>query len=205
MTDPGSAADHLRVIRNLMERATVYRLISAPTALVGGIISLAASLFLFWHPPAKRTSYLLLWLAVLLVTAGANSLFIRWEAKKRNAPVYSPAFRHALFAILPAATSGVAVGALSLQWSYFCPGVFWSLFYGLALLATRPYGPRSMQILAWFFFVTGICSILFLNQSRLDDVRVAAGFMALTFGLYHLIYGILVGRETRFRLSRSTP
>ena len=36
MNERLAAEEHLRVIRSLMERATVYRAISAPTALVGG-------------------------------------------------------------------------------------------------------------------------------------------------------------------------
>jgi hypothetical protein len=40
MTDPEVAADHLKIIRSLMQRATVYRAISAPAAIFGGIIAL---------------------------------------------------------------------------------------------------------------------------------------------------------------------
>ncbi len=35
------AADHLKTIRALMERATVYRAISAPTAFAGGVLTLS--------------------------------------------------------------------------------------------------------------------------------------------------------------------
>ena len=37
------AEEDLRVIRSLMERATVYRAISAPTALVAGLLSIFAA------------------------------------------------------------------------------------------------------------------------------------------------------------------
>ena len=40
MTEPAEAREQLRVIRSLMERATIYRSISAPTALIGGLLSL---------------------------------------------------------------------------------------------------------------------------------------------------------------------
>lgn len=207
MTDPdsASAAEHLRVIRNLMERATVYRFISAPVALAGGIATLAASLFQFWQTPDRGVPCLLPWFAALALTIAANAFFMRREARKRQAPLYSPAFRHGLSAILPALTSGLLAGSLSLHWSHFGPGALWSLFYGLALLATRPYAPRSMQILAWFFFVTGLGSLFLIPLPQLDHVRAGSVFMAATFGLYHVAYGLLVGRDTRFRLSRRAP
>ena len=41
MDERQRAEEHLRVIRTLMERATIYRAISAPTALAGGLIALA--------------------------------------------------------------------------------------------------------------------------------------------------------------------
>ena len=43
MDERKRAEEHLRVIRSLMERATIYRAISAPTALVGSILALALS------------------------------------------------------------------------------------------------------------------------------------------------------------------
>lgn len=38
-----AAEEHLRVIRELMERATVYRAVSAPAALFCGLIALSVS------------------------------------------------------------------------------------------------------------------------------------------------------------------
>ena len=46
MNEPARAEAHLRVIRSLMERATVYRAISTPTALVGCVLALGAATLL---------------------------------------------------------------------------------------------------------------------------------------------------------------
>jgi len=43
MNERSRGEEHLRVIRSLMERATIYRAISAPTALLGGLLALATS------------------------------------------------------------------------------------------------------------------------------------------------------------------
>ena len=42
------AEEHLRVIRSLMEKATIYRALSAPAALVGGLLTISASAYLMW-------------------------------------------------------------------------------------------------------------------------------------------------------------
>ena len=43
MSDRESAEENLRVIRSLMERVTTYRAISAPSALVAGLLSTVAA------------------------------------------------------------------------------------------------------------------------------------------------------------------
>jgi len=125
------------------------------------------------------------------------------DARRRSAPVFSAASKHALISTLPALLAGLGVGALSLRWSYLHPGAFWCLFYGLALLATRAYSPPSMQRLAWLFFFTGLFSLIFLPDDEPRSPESGALFMAFTFGLFHLAYGVLVGSKTRFRLSGS--
>ncbi len=40
MATHSEAEEHLRVIRSLMERGTIYRAISAPVALAGGLCSI---------------------------------------------------------------------------------------------------------------------------------------------------------------------
>jgi hypothetical protein len=61
---PTEAEEHLRVIRSLMEKATIYRAISAPTAFVGGLASLlfGGSLFFRWRPlPSGHEEHLFEW------------------------------------------------------------------------------------------------------------------------------------------------
>jgi hypothetical protein len=46
------ALENLRIIRSLMEKAHIYRAVSAPAALTGGLLALAASawpLHVSWH------------------------------------------------------------------------------------------------------------------------------------------------------------
>ena len=43
MTTQEEAAEQLKVIRSMMERATIFRVLSGETALIGGAVSMAVA------------------------------------------------------------------------------------------------------------------------------------------------------------------
>jgi hypothetical protein len=219
MNEQERAEEHLRTIRRLMERATIYRAISAPTALVGGVLSLLACgfflrvpFFLNWNPASivlpPPDCFLPIWLVVLLLTAAANTLFIVIGAKKRNEPVFSASMKAALYALAPAFIAGGVLtfcfgGMIWDPMLDFIIGIGWAAFYGLGLLATAHFAPRSLTLLGWAFFLSSMIALLLLRlsgQISLHIGRVGFAdwnpyqyyfgpiFMALTFGLFHLIY-----------------
>ena len=201
MNEQERAEEHLRTIRRLMERATIYRAISAPTALVGGLLSLATSGIwwfeanspAFYHP----NSYILLWLLVLLLTAGTNVLFIAMGAKKRNEPVFSASMKAALVALFPAFLVAGVFTLFCFDWESNTVGdasvsVAWAICYGLGLLATSHFAPRSLTLLGWAFLGAGLVAVLSLRFDFLLGIAkildIPSFFMAGTFGLFHLIY-----------------
>ena len=66
----------------------------------------------------------------------------------------------------------------------------WVAFYGLALLSTSLFAPRSLTILGWAFLLTALATPV-LNDwiDRLTD-DVPDTVMGLAFGVFHLIYAI---------------
>jgi hypothetical protein len=214
MNEQERAEEHLRTIRRLMERATIYRAISAPTALVGGLLSLVASYLTFvcsipssvdyWDLfgfSIRKNGYFFfcLWLLVLLLTAGTNTLFIVLGARKRNEPVFSASMKAALVALAPALILGAAITCCSAGSAfdsslYFYLGIIWTACYGLGLLATSHFAPRSLTLLGWAFLLSSIIGTVYLSLGGDNDdfgdrsALPCAAFMALTFGLFHLIY-----------------
>jgi hypothetical protein len=203
MTEFG-AEEHLRAIRLLMERATIYRAISAPTALVGGLLSVfTAAAMLLWQIGGSGRNidahfYFAAWMLVFIVTLAANTFFIWRGAHQRGEPLISPGMKLALRAITPSLFAGGAISAcLSLTSNMaLIPTLFWPVFYGLGLLSTMSFAPRSIVALGWAFLFTGIgFFIYFMNQTLLPEVELPtptrfypAAMMGLTFGLYHLVY-----------------
>ena len=113
MSQLESASEHLQVIRSLMERATIYRAISAPMALIGGLLSLAG-FGIAWSAqeiaddPLDPIQFLLLWLLILALTAGANIFFLWRESEQAGGNFFSPGLRLALRSLSPAfAIAGV--------------------------------------------------------------------------------------------------
>ena len=75
--------------------------------------------------------------------------------------------------------------------------LIWILCYGLALLATASFSPRSLLRLGWAFVISGLA--LFLVWAANGDIRMlptdegpASLAMGVTFGLLHIVYAIAV-------------
>src|SRR6476646_11112120 len=94
------AEEDLRVIRSLMERATVYRAISSPAALVAGFLSIFAAGAIYLRPVHGRL-FADVWLVVLVFAVVTNALFIWREARNDGRPFLSSAMRLALRALAP--------------------------------------------------------------------------------------------------------
>src|ERR1039458_6438737 len=107
MTDSDSASRQLRVIRSLMERATIYRSISAPTALVGGLLSLGGFATAYYakhhrHQPLSPTEFLIVWLVILALTCFTNVIFLSRGSAQRGEPFFSSGMKCALMSVAPA-------------------------------------------------------------------------------------------------------
>ena len=99
------AEEDLRVIRSLMERATVYRAISAPAALIAGLLvdlRRRGDLSKSARPIGQHgRMFAVVWLIVLVLAVVTNAFFIWREAKKDGRPFISSGMKLALRAIAP--------------------------------------------------------------------------------------------------------
>ena len=201
MSIRAEAEENLRVIRSLMEKATVYRAISAPSALVGGVLAVAVSSLLIYlqrDPYSAEfpswTYFGLPWLGVLALTGAANVYFLWHDAKRRGDAFISGGMRLAIRALLPGFfVAGVFSAFLLRSMELLAPlAGIWVLCYGLALLATVDFAPRSIARLGWSFLLCGIgltvAMLGFGGDFFTNPGRSANLIMGATFGLLHLIY-----------------
>jgi hypothetical protein len=202
MNDERSKAEQdLRVIRSLMERATVYRAISAPAALVAGLLSIFAAAAIYLNHassfssgrPVGSRGFAVIWLIVLAIAVLANAFFIWREAKKDSRPFISSGMKLALRAIVPNLLIPVAFTVWFYADGYkrgteYYLAVLWIAFYGLALLSTGLFAPRSLVFLGWAFLLSALTLSALGNVSK--DPGLPNLAMGITFGLYHLVYAV---------------
>ena len=194
------AEEDLRVIRSLMERATVYRAISAPAALVAGFLSIFAAAAIYLNGQtginrlAQGRAFAAIWLIVLILAAAANAFFIWREAKKDGRPFVSSGMKLSLRAIAP---NLLISAALTLWFLVGYKGASelglvaaWIAFYGLALLSTGLFAPRSLVCLGWAFLLTALALPALRNAVGDLPANLPNIAMGITFGLYHLIYAV---------------
>jgi hypothetical protein len=195
MTTREEAAEQLRVIRSMMERATIFRALSGETALIGGAVSMAVAWFSEKRHAWQWAAWWLGGLVVVLLFYAFQSY--RLKAVNRQA-FWGPGLRLALRGALPSLIAGGFLGLLFVRaGNDVAAACMWIVHYGLALLAIREFAPKSMVWLGWAFVTFGVCSLatvtgvvhldqkwmMYLNHSRL---------MAIAFGGFHLIYGGLI-------------
>ena len=243
------AEEHLRIIRSLMEKATIYRAISAEAAAVGGVLAIVAS-FAFGNIFRDGISgnvdhwlFMALWLGVLVLAGLSNAIFLYRSAQRRQERFISSGMRVALRALAPAFLvagfftiflgefySGNLANLIAFEW--IVP--IWITCYGVALLATTHFAPRSLEWLGWAFLTAGLIAFTQVAAARFQVIELAAaqfqalgavGFypiesthldrfalsscqrwMAGTFGLFHLIYAACTWpRRTRGTDAGGTP
>ncbi len=195
MTTQEEAAEQLRMIRSVMERATIFRALSGETALIGGAAALAAA----WRSEGRHSwAWASWWLGGLVMVLAFNVFQLLRMRTAHQRPFWSSGLRVALRGVLPSVIAGGFLGLLFVRsGDERAAACLWILHYGLALLAIREFAPRSMVWLGWGFVLFGMVSlasvssvihvppawIVMLNASRL---------MAVAFGGFHLIYGALI-------------
>ncbi|MGC6427343.1 MAG: hypothetical protein ACON5H_10165 [Akkermansiaceae bacterium] len=186
------AEENLAVIRSMMERATVYRMISGPTALFAGLLTLAMVIFFPWDDVEDKYDWKWIWFAVAGITLLFNTALVVQKAKREGAAIFSPGLKMGFRAILPAMIIGFVIGLMQFRaYDHVVLAWIWMLCYGAALTATGSFAPRSMWWLGIIFIGTGLCFFR-SYPSGLESVVKGNLMMAQTFGAYHLVYGLYV-------------
>ena len=200
------AAEHLQVIRTLMERSALYRRALAPIMIYIGLIgSIAAIIGLSWWRTYQPPAFILFWGSVAAVAMAGSFFLVRRQALKAGEPFWSPPTRRVTQATLPPFAFGLFIGVaafvsynrsltyVALDVPIWLP-ISWVVLYGCAFHAAGFFMPRGMRVFGWAFVIAG-CAIatlcLFTEVAKSIPARTFAnGVMGLFFGVLHLAYGV---------------
>jgi hypothetical protein len=195
--EPNWAAEHLQVIRTLMERSALYRRALAPIMTFNGVLGVAAGL-LGWSARIEAPqTFIGYWAGVGLLALGGSFLLVRRQALRESEPFWSPPTRRVAQALMPALFIGSVAGLLALV----CPAwdflqnqslpAFWMLLYGCALTAAGFFMHRGIKLLGWLFILAG-CAWMLTRCQSVVSVPVLNGHCVMggVFGGLHLAYGV---------------
>ena len=195
MSEKDKAAENLEVIRSLMERATVYRAISGPTALFSGVLASGMGVWFQYI----QADFFYSWVVVLLSVVIFNTCLVVAKAKREKSRVFSPGLKMALVAITPGLLVGGVIGWFSPRgYGNAVIAWIWMLSYGLSLMSTKSFSPKSLWWLGLAFIVTGLFWFRWIPYHGYGLREVygipASGhyLMIYTFGFYHIAYGLWV-------------
>lgn len=192
--EQNSAAEHLHVIRTLMERAALYRRTLAPIMLCLGTLGVLASLGGMVFKIETMRLFCAWWLITALVAVAGALLIARRQALRDREPFWSPPTRRVTQAFLPALTAGLLFSLAlmlfnpgHLRWLFIFPN---AIFYGCAVHAAGFFMPRGMKVFGWAIIVLAALTLPVIPLFETDpNPRLDHALMGFFFGVLHLAYG----------------
>ena len=202
MLNPSSPETKLTSVRALMERAAIYRAISAKAGLIAGLLSLVMATLIYLNREGRidlglrirGREFAMLWIGVLIVSLLMAILLLGAEARRNGRSFFSAelqlvAAQFAPYLLVPAFFTAWFFGTGYLGGQELNLAIVWIAFYGLILLSISFFAPRSLGLLGWIFLLTSITVPLFIQtMEERFSFDIPNFLMGLTFGFYHLVY-----------------
>lgn len=181
------AADHLRYIRETMERAAEFTAVPGWGGVAMGITALAAS-FVAARQSSPR-AWLAVWLVEAFVAVAIAAPAAATKARRANSTLLSGPGRKFLLSFAPPIIVGglltfalYAAGAASVL-----PGV-WLLLYGTAIVTGGAFSVRIVPVMGFCLMILGAAALI--APAAWGDAFMAAGFGVLQIG-----FGIWIARH----------
>ena len=197
VTSAGEAEEHLRVIRQAMERSTKHSTFSGLSGIVVGLLALTGCILtntvIHAAPdPLWRFLFFGLWTAILGFALIADYLLTKRRGRLFGKGVRSPLAKHLIRAAAPGFLAALAMTLFYLVHPTFLGSYIyglWMLCYAASLLAVGQYSVREVSMLGWAFMAAGTLTLLLPSGLGFGP----GALMAVTFGGFHIVYGIWMG------------
>jgi hypothetical protein len=181
------AADHLRYIRETMERAAEFTAVPGWGGVAMGVTALVAAYFASRQVTAER--WLSIWLIEAFVAVAIAAPAAATKAHRANAKLLSGPGRKFLLSFAPPiVVGGLLTYALSHAGLHaLLPGV-WLLLYGTAIVTAGAFSVRVVPIM-------GLCLMLLGAAALFVPRGMGDLFMAFGFGLVQIGFGVWIARR----------
>ena len=204
------ARENLRVIRQTMERSTKYSTLSGLSGVSVGLVAIAgvaATQHIMGHVLTYSGDYAFVqramlaeqhkqmaqlaavWAAVFVIAIAIDLVANKRRAARVGKQVFSPLGAHIVLAAVPGFfTGGVLTAFFIMHNLLFSIWGVWMLCYGLAICAVGLFSVKPVSALGGAFVLAGAVTLLLPPMAQLP-------MMALTFGGFHIGYGVLMARK----------
>jgi hypothetical protein len=178
------ALDHLRFIRETMERAGAFTAVSGSGQVFVGLVGLAAAFVA--GRQASPEAEVAVWLAAAATGTGIALVTMWRKARHAGVPLLSGPGRKFALGFLPALISGALLTAALAGAGLFgwLPGV-WLLLYGTGVVAGGSASVRIVPVMGGCFMALGACALA-------APPWWGAWLMAAGFGLVHIVFGVII-------------
>lgn len=180
------AADHLRYIRETMERAAEFTAVPGWGGVAMGLTAIAAAFF-----AARQRSpqaWLGIWLIEAFVAVAIAAPAAATKAHRANASLLSGPGRKFLLSFAPPIIVGGLLTLALFRSGEFAqlPGI-WLLLYGTAIVTGGAFSVRVVPVM-------GLC-LMALGSAALFSPAWGNILMALGFGVVQMAFGVWIARN----------
>ena len=206
MKDNNQYLESIHEIRSIMERSSKFMSLSGLSGVAAGITALISGTIAFIYlgspfsnnfafdsiyergslPDEYIRFFLILATATMFVAIALAYIFTRRNAKKKNLPIWDKTAKLVTINMaIPLVTGGLFALALVFRFEMYglvAPTTL--IFYGLALINVSKYTVSQTHWLGMAEIAIGLFALLFYGYGLL--------FWMLGFGIFHIIYGIIL-------------
>ncbi len=180
------AADHLRYIRETMERAAEFTAVPGWGGIAMGITALAAAFF-----ASRQTTpgaWLAVWLVEAFVAVSIAAPAAATKAHRANSRLFSGPGRKFLLSFAPPIVVGGLLTFVLFQAGAIAtlPGV-WLLLYGTAVVTGGAFSVRVVPVM-------GLCLMALGATALLAPAAWGDALMAVGFGVLQIFFGAWIAR-----------
>lgn len=207
MKEKNQYLESIHEIRSIMERSSKFMSLSGLSGIAAGATAIISGAIAFIYlgstlshelPPDYRTPsqdpvlhkqilfFMLLAAATIFIAITLAYIFTRRNAKKKNLPIWDKTAKLVTLNMsIPLITGGLFVLALVFKFGLYglvAPSML--IFYGLALINASKYTVSQTHWLGMAEITIGLVALIDYGYSLL--------FWIIGFGVFHIIYGIIL-------------
>jgi len=219
--DHDEAQERMLEIQRIMERATLWTILPGMAAVIGGAIVVLGCIvsFLVFRSVENSAFSPIDFAAMLELSISAQYAFCAmWfligvggilvevhlaqkHAKRQGISPTGRSAKLAFFSLTPSVVVAMVMTVkflmpaepLAREVQYIVP--VWMMLYGTGIYTAGLFSIRAPRILGLAFIAAGILSLLFLQQYGVITA-------AVSFGLFHIVFGLYVIRKQRAGASK---